>query len=187
MDTTRSGREELEGYAGNGTVRWQVLLHRFTGEAVGKHESYGRPPRRLPQLVGIVPGSAQDPTKPVVLGVIDTSGSLSNRDLQLIAAELEKLAGLYKVIVVQCDARIRDVSPHRGRIKQICGRGSTDLRPPLTRRFLQRHRADVVVYFTDGFGPAPKRRPVRPVIWCLAAGGQRPAPYGRAVWMHHGI
>jgi hypothetical protein len=39
-------------------------------------------------------------------------------------------------------------------------------------------RPDVLVYFTDGHGPAPKERPVVAVIWCLTPAGRRPAPWG---------
>jgi predicted metal-dependent peptidase len=181
----RSGnhQEPLERCPLGATVRWQHLLHRFVGESIGQRESFSRPPRRFPQLLGIVPGSTQWSARPIVLAAIDTSGSLSRQDLSRIAAELDRLARWYEVIVVQCDTRIHNVSRYHGLITDVRGRGGTDLRPPLSRRFLQRHRADLVVFFTDGFGPAPANRPARPVVWCLTAKGQRPARYGRAVWM----
>jgi predicted metal-dependent peptidase len=75
------------------------------------------------------------------------------------------------------------VYPYRRRLECVQGRGGTDFRPALERRFLAPLRPEVIVYFTDGLGEAPARKPDWPLVWCLVPGGQPPAPYGRVIRM----
>src|SRR5262249_11122327 len=84
----------------------------------------------------------------------------------------------HDVVVAECDAAVHAVYPFRGRLAAVRGRGGTDFRPVLDPEFHRRHRPDVIVYFTDGRGPAPPAPPGWPVLWCLAAGGRRPDNYG---------
>jgi predicted metal-dependent peptidase len=175
------GREELLG-GGRGRLDWQRLLRRHVGQAFEVRPAFNRPPRRFPELAGVVPGQRRQSTRPRIMAVIDTSGSVTTELLQLINAEVARLARHYCVKVVQCDAAIQCVFNYRPP-RDMSGRGGTDLRPPLERAFLRTHRPDLVVYFTDGQGPAPERPPGPPVIWCLAPQGKRPAPWGQAVWM----
>jgi predicted metal-dependent peptidase len=115
--------------------------------------------------------------------VIDTSGSISSEILSRIDGELRRLARNHSVLVVQCDAAVHSVEEYRGSLTVVEGRGGTDLRPPFARAFLRKHRPDLVVYFTDGHGPAPTAKPAVSVIWCLAANGRDPAGWGRIVRM----
>ena len=116
------------------------------------------------------------------MAVIDTSASMTPDLLEMVNAELSRLAESQFVTVVECDASIKKVYDYRP-LKKVTGRGGTDLRPPLKREFLSKHRPDVVVYFTDGFGPAPKKPPGTPVIWCLTPHGEEPASWGRVISM----
>ena len=84
--------------------------------------------------------------------------------------------------VVECDTSIHAVYRYRP-IKKVYGRGGTDLRPPLDPKFLRKHKADLAVYFTDGYGPAPAVRPRIPVIWCLTEGGEKPSTWGEEIRM----
>jgi predicted metal-dependent peptidase len=133
--------------------------------------------------VGVVPGRVRRPGKARVLAVIDTSASISTADLAEISAELKRMSRSHEVVVAECDAEIQACYPYGGPICQVHGRGNTDLRPPLQPSFLNTVRPDVIVYFTDGHGPAPERPPRPPVIWCLIEGGKIPATWGRVVRM----
>src|SRR5262249_14779984 len=135
------------------------------------------------ELLGVVPGQGRRATKPKVLAVVDTSGSIDADDLASISGELQRLARHTQVIVVECDVRIHRVYPYRRSLECVRGRGGTDLRPPFEREFLRKHRADLLIYFTDGYGPAPEQRPGVPVVWCLSGDGKRPAAWGRVVQM----
>jgi predicted metal-dependent peptidase len=135
----------------------------------------------------VLPGRGRRASRPRIVAVIDTSGSIGGRDLEAIDGELARLARQgHRVTVVECDAAIHRVAPYQGRLRQVRGRGGTDFRPPLERSFLRRCRAELVIYFTDGFGPAPAAAPGVPVIWCLVPGGRPPVAWGRTIWMEEG-
>lgn len=145
-------------------------------------ETVSRPPRRFPDLVGIVPGKHRRGEPPKIMAVVDTSGSITPELLELIDAELRLLARHYAVVVVECDAEIHAVYDYRP-LGSVSGRGGTDFRPPFDREFLQKHRPDLVVYFTDGRGPAPDQKPGVRVVWCLVPGEEPPAEWGRVIRM----
>jgi len=166
---------------GIGDLDWRQLLRRYVRTATARRPVFTRPSRRFPTLVGIVPGHLQHSTRATIVVVIDTSASMSTALLERIAGELDRLAVGHEVVVVECDAVVQAVYPYRGRLSSVRGRGGTDLRPPFDPALLGRLHPDLLLYFTDGDGPAPALPPTVPVLWCLTPGGQRPAPWGRAL------
>lgn len=165
---------------------WRQLLRRYVHTATARRPVFTRPSRRFPTLVGIIPGHLPHLTRATIMVVIDTSASMSATMLERIAGELDRLAVGHEVVVVECDAVIHAVYPYRGRLSSISGRGGTDLRPPFDPALLGRLHPDLLVYFTDGGGPAPALPPPVPVLWCLTPGGQRPASWGRALQLPAG-
>ena len=117
------------------------------------------------------------------MGVIDSSGSISGAMLSEISAELKRMSLGCEIVVVECDAVVHAVYRFSQQITSVQGRGGTDLRPPFQPDLLRKLHPDVIVYFTDGHGPAPAQAPHVPVIWCLTRGGVRPAPWGRVIQM----
>ena len=101
------------------------------------------------------------------MAVIDTSASMDADSLEQIGGELRRLSRECSVTVVECDLRIQAVYGFKGELTEVRGRGGTDLRPPFDPPFLARIQPDVIVYFTDGDGPAPEKPPSMPIIWCL--------------------
>lgn len=166
--------------SGKASVHWQKVLRRYVGRETQSRPVFGRPPRRFPQLVGIVPGRARQAGVPKVMAVIDTSASMTPAMLADISAELGVMARTYSVTVVECDTRIHAVYSYRP-IKSVHGRGGTDLRPPFEPDFLREHKPDLVVYYTDGHGTAPDGAPPMPVIFCLTPGGRMPCGWGREI------
>jgi predicted metal-dependent peptidase len=166
-----------------GAPDWRRLLRRYLVRALERRPVLSRPPRRFPELVGQVPGQAWRAGRPRVLAALDTSGSIAAATLAQIGGELARLGCVAEVVVVECDAQIQAVYPYRGDLDKVRGRGGTDLRPPLAEGFLAGLRPDVVIYFTDGQGPAPVAAPRVPVIWCLTPNGEMPAAWGRSVRM----
>ena len=165
------------------TVPWRAVLRRFVGRALRPEPRYGRPPRRCPELAGIVPGRGRAEADASVVAVLDTSGSMTAELLEAVAAELRRLGRDFSVHVVECDADVQRVYPFAGRLESVQGGGGTDFRPPLEAAVLGPLRPGVVVFFTDGDGPAPDRPPSVPVVWCLTPEGRRPAPWGMVVRM----
>lgn len=175
------GKYDLEGRS-RGNLNWIQLLRRYVGRELTVEPDFTYPSRRLPALVGVVPGRRHRGGRPQIMAVIDTSASITPQLLELISGELGRLADEYRVTVVECDAQIQRVYPYRP-IRSVRGRGGTDLQPPFSRDFIGAHRPDLVVYFTDGYGPAPGKTPPVPVIWCLTPEGEQPCTWGRVIRM----
>jgi predicted metal-dependent peptidase len=175
-------KRELQGDR-QGQLDWRRFLRRYVGQSLEVRPVFNRPPRRFPDLVGIVPGRRHLADRPMVMAVIDTSGSITPDLLELINAELAHLAKAYDVTVVECDCAVHRVYTYSKPLQFAQGGGGTDFRPPLERTFLRKHSPDLIIYFTDGEGPAPERSPRVRVIWCLTPQGRQPAEWGRAIWM----
>jgi predicted metal-dependent peptidase len=182
VGTEPQGEQCLLRGNGRGRLDWRSLLRRYIGQVLEPQPVLNRPPRRFPELAGILPAHSRRPLRPRIMAVIDTSGSITDELLELIDGELRRLASGHEVTVVECDVVIHKVASYR-RLKSVTGRGGTDLRPPLEQEFLRKHRPDVVIYFTDGLGPVHDRPPGVPVIWCLVPRGVPPASWGRVVRM----
>ncbi|MBI3861137.1 MAG: hypothetical protein HY290_04495 [Planctomycetia bacterium] len=174
-------KEQLRGNR-VGKQNWIQTLRRYIGRSLLTRPDFLRPPRRFSQLAGIVPGRRYRVSRPRIMAVIDTSASLDAKMLEVICAELARMAKRFRVTVVECDSKIHRVYAYKP-ILAVHGRGGTDLCPPFELEFLREHRPDVLLYFTDGFGPAPESAPAIPAIWCLTPDGVRPAAWGRTLQM----
>lgn len=177
---TEAGNGDEPLNAAQGHILWQVVLRRHVGRILERRPVFGRVSRRFPDMAGIIPGKGRFGQKPKVMAAIDTSGSLTGATLAAISAELGLMSKHFDVVVVECDTRIYRVYPYRP-IESVMGRGGTDLRPPLEPDFLKKHQPDVVVYFTDGYGPAPEKSPAVPVVWAITEDGQEPVPWGMKI------
>ena len=165
---------------GMASVPWQKVLRRYVGKETRRRPVFGRPPRRFPHLVGVVPGKARQAGVPKVMAVIDTSASMTSKMLADISAELGVMARTYAVTVVECDRQIRATYAFKP-IESIRGRGGTSFKPPFEPEFLREHKPDLVVYFSDGCGKAPEIQPRVPVVWCLTPNGKKPCAWGREI------
>lgn len=192
----------LETLAGTARAKlsWQSILRRLLAVGHDIEPTYQRPPRRFPDLVGILPGTRRVPTRLKILAAVDTSGSMASTALDEIAAELRVMARSYEVSVVEFDVVIQRryrlsqslgagsgaASTGEDLLSAMLGRGGTSFLPVFERQTLD-WAADgaelsAVVLFSDGHGPAPERPPAVPVIWVLVGNGVRmPAPWGHVV------
>ncbi len=162
-------------------VDWRIALRAFVARARAPVHTWSRPSRRFPSRIGEVPGRSYQPRpalRPRILVAIDTSLSMSERELTEIARHLRPMSEVAQLVIVECDARIARVYAFGGAIHSVSGRGGTDLRPVFAPLFLSRHGADGVVYFTDGQGPHPAHAPKIPVLWMLTKPADFACPWG---------
>lgn len=182
----------LEALAGTAQARlsWQRILRRLLATDHDSEATFLRPPRRFPEMVGVLPGTRRTEKRLRILAAIDTSGSMSASTLDEIAAELRVMAATYDVSVVEFDCeiqrryRLQAVERRRdsrGRsaaasdpLAAMQGRGGTSFFPIFEAETLawaaDGGELSGVVVFTDGYGPAPDRPPREPVIWILMGG-----------------
>jgi hypothetical protein len=171
--------EELTGVTGpaQSYLDWKTALRMFVARARAPVHTYARPNRRFPERVGDVPGRTYSPrvlVRPSLLVAIDTSLSMTGKELAEVSRQLAGLAEHARITVAECDAAIARVYPFEGVVAEMAGRGGTDLRPVFEPGFLGRMKVDGVIYFTDGEGPFPETAPNLPVLWVLT----KPVTFG---------
>jgi len=190
--TTSGGLLETLAGTARSRLSWQRILRRLLAVDHEAEPTYLRPPRRFPDLVGMLPGSRRVATIYRILAAIDTSGSMSSATLDAIAAELRVMARSYDVSVVEFDFTIQRryrlgglhsagagaIAGSSDPLAAMQGRGGTNFFPvfePDTLAWAADGGAlSGIVVFTDGFGPAPESPPsgIPPnhVIWILMGG-----------------
>jgi predicted metal-dependent peptidase len=120
---------------------------------------------------------------------VDTSAS-THALLPQFLAELRGLVasfGRYEIELVGCDCEVQasqtfsDAFPDEPLHPVPLG-GGTDVRPVFVH-VDTREAPDVLVFLTDGEGPAPTRAPTYPTLWILPHGTTPPAPWGEVAWL----
>jgi predicted metal-dependent peptidase len=169
-------------------VDWRCALSALVHRVREPRRDWMRPNRRFADRVGAVPGRARrsvQAERVKLLVAIDTSSSVSAGELKEVSLQLEALSMSAAMTVVECDASVHRVYPFNGPLKTVFGRGGTDFSPVFEARFLNKHRADAVVYFTDGDGTFPAEPPPLPVLWVLTRGEGFLCPWGERVRLDH--
>lgn len=128
----------------------------------------------------IVPG--MHAYNPKILVAYDTSASMADKD---ILASLSETQAILKnsnadVKFCACDAKIQSAVSVKNMTqirKEIKGGGGTDFRPVFKSLEGQRDKPDIIVFFTDGCGPAPDSIPPGILVIWVLVGDYRQKPY----------
>jgi predicted metal-dependent peptidase len=107
-----------------------------------------------------------------ILVAVDTSGSVSDKELKEFFSEIDYVykAGA-RVTILQCDTRINAVEEYDGKnVPQILGRGGTDFNPPVDYYVEHRKEYASLIYFTDGEAPLPSKHP-QGMVWVISSCG----------------
>lgn len=171
------------------SLPWQEMLKQFVTTCYGGKRRWLPPARRHVWQDLYLPSMRDEALRAFV--AIDTSGS-TRGDLPVFFGELVSLMksfGKFDLDVIQCDAKVQDVShyseanlPPPDRKWEVKGLGGTDFRPVF--EYIQKKKLeqpDLLLFFTDGCGTAPKQRPAYPVMWVLTSDGSQPADWGRVM------
>jgi len=167
---------------------WSALLARHVVSRARDDYSFQRPSRRdvggalLPRM-----HSAQLD----LFVVLDTSGSVSESQLNAFAAEIEALKGQVRARVTlhACDEKLAQEGPWVFESwepidlsRTLTGGGGTDFRPVFDWIRDQSQRPDLLIYFTDAEGDFPQSAPPFPVIWLVK--GPAPVPWGERIQLN---
>ena len=173
------------------SLPWQEMLKQFVTSCYGGKRRWLPPARRYVWQHLYLPSMRDEQLKAVV--ALDTSGSTQG-DLQLFFGELVSLMrsfGRFELTVIQCDADIQHVEtftdaqlPSPNHSWKIKGGGGTDFRPVFEYIRKKSLKPDLLLFFTDGYGDAPKSQPSYPVMWILTNDGHNPATWGRTAYFH---
>lgn len=163
-------------------VDWRDVLRHFIGELC-KDDYAWFPSNRRHIYQGLYLPSARSDTLGRIVVAIDTSGSISQRDLDEFVSELTAILEIYDVEldVIMCDTRI-GWSGHFGKHEEvklsIRGGGGTNFRPPF--EFVENKQIEPVcfLYFTDLYCSSyPDSAPSYPVLWIWKNEGAESPPY----------
>jgi predicted metal-dependent peptidase len=117
--------------------------------------TWSTPNRRFLGAEYIFP-SPIGPDQPRIAFAIDTSGSMSEKDLKQAVSELEDIRRKFnaKVYFLDCDAGVyesRWIDPYEP-LPSLQGGGGTDFAPVFQHLIEKRIKPDYCVFFTDGYG-----------------------------------
>lgn len=107
-----------------------------------------------------------------ILVALDTSGSVKNDDLMLFFDEIRHMwTQKTQIRIIECDTYIHEEYNYEGTpSKVIKGRGNTDFNEPI-RYANEKFHPDALIYFTDGFGPKPRIKSIKPILWVINPDG----------------
>ena len=172
-------------------VDWTDVLRRHCVGDQPEGYSYRRPNRRQWHVNEIItPISNKVGVGDIVVGV-DTSGSVSNKELSYFLGELNSLSDEIKpnsITIITCDAQIQGVVRYEsGEIVEdiVCkGRGGTLVSPVFNYIEKENLNVDSFIYFTDlGIGDYPSEAPYYPVLWVSTDMNQNEAPIGSTTYL----
>lgn len=172
-------------------VNWRAQLATLVRDAVTRKRGHGLTTytkiNRRQQCSSIIRASNVRPI-PRVAVALDTSGSMGTDE---VSAAMAEVAGILKTLgtkieFVACDTELGKLAPINNiseARKLITGGGGTDFRPVFAAFDKRRPAPDILVFVTDGQGPAPRLAPRYSVIWCLINSRTPPAPFGKVVFI----
>jgi len=158
-------------------LSWKALLRRFV-TSVTSIETEETRKKRHRRYGTLHPGNKR--LEKVNLGVaVDTSGSISDEELQMFMSEINAIhkQGV-EITLIECDAEVRNVSkfsPKKN--KTFSGRGGTAYQPAFDKA--RELGVDAIVFFGDGDSADTPTKPRYPVLWVMVRGNEPPVTWGR--------
>ena len=167
-------------------VDWLTALKqklRFGCSRTEKRDvTWSYPNRRYVGCDIYLPGNV-GPESPKIVYAVDTSGSMSQKDLEQAISELEDIRKRFRarVYFMDCDATVhgsRWIQPHEA-LPKLAGGGGTDFVPVFDHLIHNRIKPDYCVFFTDGFGNFPDSKPPFDTLWVMTSDVK--PPFGEVV------
>jgi predicted metal-dependent peptidase len=181
-----SGMEELIGM-GTANTDWQSALSTFISSQFKDDYSYLKPNRRN-MLSGVVMPSLYTEKKLPIAIAIDTSGSVSRREIEMFLAETQSISDTFSVPItlMDCDSKvsIRNFEAGEEIPRTITGRGGTSFAPPVKYINTCEEEYAGIVYFTDSdCSDFERTAPSIPMLWVVSRKVSFKPPYGEVVYV----
>ena len=160
---------------------WKAYFRRLLGSIydVNIRSTRRKESKRFSEAAGI-----QHKKKVSILVAIDTSGSVTQKELQEFFSEIDYA---YKdgarITILQCDTRINAIEDYDGKnIPEIKGRGGTDFNPPVDYYVKHKKEYASLIYFTDGEAPLPTKHP-QGMVWVISSIGHHQDFPGKSIYI----
>lgn len=151
---------------------WKAYFRRFTGGSLITYTKKTR--RKQSKRFEGNPGLKIKTRKHVLVGV-DTSGSVSNKELEEYFNEVHHMHKCgTEVTVIQCDTAISNIAKYTGREEgkiKIHGRGGTSFQPVIDYYNEHKKEFSCLVYLTDGGAGIPDGVDLGKILWVLTGPG----------------
>jgi predicted metal-dependent peptidase len=166
---------------------WRMLLARYMTAVARDDYSWQRPSRR--EGAAILPSLRSAHVDIVV--VIDTSGSISDEEMNEFIAEVNAIKGQLgaRITLHACDEALAEQGPwlfeawEEIRLPEsFAGGGGTSFVPAFEWAERQDRTPNLLLYFTDADGEFPKREPAFPVLWLVK--GKHTVPWGQRIQLN---
>ena len=160
---------------------WKTILQDMIVSCV-KSDFCMMPPNKKHLYRGfILPGLTG--TEINVACIIDTSGSISSKEMQEFLAEVKGICDAYEeytIYLMTCDTEVHqrwEIRPFDPMPTVMEGRGGTDFREALAEA--ERLPVTSIIYLTDLYGTFPDKEPFVPVIWVSSTDAK--PPWGQVI------
>lgn len=165
------GIERLVNGLLDSKINWKGLLYRYITHEIPYDLSYARPHKKSISVDVYMPYVVKECVEIVV--AIDTSGSISDKELKDFLSEIKGISQSFaniRMTIIVCDCKVKGVyelnnSSDLSQI-QIKGYGGTDFRPVYDWLEKNKPTAKLLIYFTDGYGEYPNNEIVK-TLWVL--------------------
>jgi len=166
---------------------WRMLLARYMTAVARDDYSFQRPSRR--EGAAILPSLRSSQIDVTI--VIDTSGSISDAEINEFISEVDAIKGQMRarITLLACDDHVSENAPWLFEPwdtfdvpDDMMGGGATDFRPAFEFAGEQGKQPDLLIYFTDAEGEFPAYEPAFPVIWLVK--GKHKTPWGQRVQLN---
>ena len=184
-------------------VSWKEMLNDFLQSITCNDYSWSRLNKRHSWRGINLPSKVRNPEGGELAIAVDTSGSVSQHELNQFASEIQAMAedcGLDKVRVCYCaDTVVKnehgewwdiyELNQGEDLELKVRGGGGTSFDPPF--HLFNEWSDDIedvqaFVYFTDGYGTVePEQEPECPVVWCVTQKSRyaEELPFGELVYV----
>ena len=168
----------------NPRLSWSDVLYRYLDSRIKQNYSWTKPNRRyLPDWY--LPSNSTQSISNLTIA-IDTSGSIDDELLQAILSEIDyinKTLKPEKLVIIDCDYRIHNVyeiDNYQDIMDlKFTGKGGTNFNPVI--KYCEDHDTNLLVYFTDLYGPNIYTEPSYPVLW-VCYSDHAPATIGETIY-----
>lgn len=173
-------------------VSWKTLLRKYIGSVpTSVRKTKTRLNRMQPERYDLS-GSVPERTIKLIVA-IDTSASVSDKDLEMIFTEIFAILKTtkFELTVIECDAAIQRVYTAKTMNDihlHVHGRGGTSFRPVIDLiNKDRRYKGHLLIYFTDGFADRTINKPrTFRILWMITGVAENLSlskPYGAVIGM----
>lgn len=155
----------------NPTLNWNIILRRFLHE-VSKNDYTWLKPNLNYLSHGLIIPSLHSEGLSYIDFVIDTSGSISDKEFQQFISEVSSVIKQFnpkQIGLMQFDTAVKNyfIIQNINQLKkvQFKGGGGTDIYPVLKQT--NTHKSKAVVILTDGYFYHDQIQSNKPILWCI--------------------